>query len=385
MLVPLLFEEVGAGETTVATDDDESIDAQLHEVLGGPTTAFPGAELHAASSAEHGAALMQDAAHGFRGRPLDLVATLNQSLKPLVDRIHSEIGIQPGTNHRPHGGIHSRGVTTTRKHSETLWTLWRSQHFDLLQTGRSVVRSPAALSAAMAGFESALIVGGFAGECNSEFLLTELLLYPYRTVWYVIAMNQAETTRRGRPRDPAVDQAILDAARSVVAEKGFNGASMDEIARRAGVGKDTLYRRWKSKEELVLHLLTLMSEQNVPAPQLEDPRYGLFVFLQNIRKVNLATDAGSIIASIVSASNRNERLAEVFQQFWRERRKIAATPIREIVPSSTTDEEIEIILDHILGPIYYRLLLTGDPIDDEYLWELISTIPWSPEEQLEQT
>ena len=113
-------------------------------------------------------------------------------------------------------------------------------------------------------------------------------------------MNQTDTTRRGRPRDPAADQAILDAARSVVAEKGFNGASMDEIARRAGVGKDTLYRRWKSKEELVLHLLKVMSEQNVPAPRLEDPRYGLFVFLQNIRKVNLDTNIGSIIAGLVS-------------------------------------------------------------------------------------
>lgn len=198
-------------------------------------------------------------------------------------------------------------------------------------------------------------------------------------------MNQTEITRRGRPRDPSVDRAILDAARSVVAEKGFNGSSMDEIARRAGVGKDTLYRRWKSKEELVLHLLTMMSEENVPAPQLEDPRYGLFVFLQNIRKVNTDTDVGLIIAGIVSASARNERLAGVFQEFWRERRKVAAAPVREIVPSTTTEEEIEVILDHILGPMYYRLLLTGDPVDDEYLWDLIGSIPWSPEEQLNQT
>ena len=198
-------------------------------------------------------------------------------------------------------------------------------------------------------------------------------------------MNQTDTTRRGRPRDPAADQAILDAARSVVAEKGFNGASMDEIARRAGVGKDTLYRRWKSKEELVLHLLKVMSEQNVPAPRLEDPRYGLFVFLQNIRKVNLDTNIGSIIAGLVSASSRNPRLADGFQSYWNERRRVAAAPVREIVPSTTTDEEIEVILDHILGPIYYRLLLTGDPIDDEYLWDLIGNIPWSPEEQLEQS
>jgi hypothetical protein len=43
-----------------------------------------------------------------------------------------------------------------------------------------------------------------------------------------------------------------------------------------------------------------------------------------------------------------------------------------------------VILDHILGPFYYRLLLTGDPVDDEYLWDLIGTIPWSPEERLNQ-
>lgn len=195
-------------------------------------------------------------------------------------------------------------------------------------------------------------------------------------------MTQTETTKRGRPRDPSVDRAILDAARSVVAKKGFTGASMDEIARRAGVGKDTLYRRWKSKEDLVLHLLKTMSEENVPAPQLEDPRYGLFIFLQDIRRVNLHTDLGSIIAGIVGECARNERLAEGFQQFWRERRRVASLAVREIVPSTTDDDEIEVILDHILGPIYYRLLLTGDPVDDEYLWELIGRIPWSPEEQL---
>ncbi|MDJ0665415.1 MAG: TetR/AcrR family transcriptional regulator [Acidimicrobiia bacterium] len=184
-------------------------------------------------------------------------------------------------------------------------------------------------------------------------------------------------TRRGRPRDPAVDQAILDAARAVVARKGFTGTSMDEIARQAGVGKDTLYRRWKSKEDLVLHLLKTMSEQSVPAPELDDARYALFVFLQAIRKVNLDTDLGPLIAGVVGESARNERLAEGFQDFWSERRAIPAALVRRIAPETTSDEEVETILDHILGPMYYRILLTGSPVDDEYLWELIGTIPWS--------
>lgn len=193
-------------------------------------------------------------------------------------------------------------------------------------------------------------------------------------------MIEAQTPRRGRPRDPAADQAILDAARDLLARKGFTGTSMDEIARRAGVGKDTLYRRWKSKEDLVLHLLELISEQTVRAPQLDDPRYALFLFLQAIRKVNLDTDLGPLIAGIVGESARNERLAAGFQEFWEKRRRIPAALIRRIAPPTTTDQEIEVILDHILGPMYYRLLLTGAPVDDEYLWDLIGTIPWSPED-----
>lgn len=188
--------------------------------------------------------------------------------------------------------------------------------------------------------------------------------------------------KRGRPRNPAVDTAIMTAARNLLARKGFTGTSMDSIAREAGVGKDTLYRRWKSKEDLVLHILKKLAARNVPIPQLDDPRYALFVFLQAIRKVNLDTDLGPMIAGVVGESKRNERLAEGFREFWQERRSIPATLVRRIAPAETTDEEIELILDHLLGPIYYRLLLTGDPVDDEYLWELIGAIPWSPQEEL---
>ena len=115
-------------------------------------------------------------------------------------------------------------------------------------------------------------------------------------------------------------------------------------------------------------------------PQLDDARYALFLFLQAIRKVNLDTDLGPLIAGVVGESARNERLAAGFQEFWRERRSLPAALVRRIAPPRTTDEEIEVILDHILGPMYYRLLLTGAPVDDEYLWELIGTIPWSPED-----
>jgi len=54
--------------------------------------------------------------------------------------------------------------------------------------------------------------------------------------------------------------------------------------------------------------------------------------------------------------------------------------VRRIVDPATSDQEINLILDHLLGPIYYRILLTGGPIDDEYLWDLIVAVSWPPGE-----
>ena len=57
----------------------------------------------------------------------------------------------------------------------------------------------------------------------------------------------------GRPRDPAADAAILRAAADLLAERGVDRISIELIARRAGVAKVTVYRRWSSKEELLAH------------------------------------------------------------------------------------------------------------------------------------
>jgi AcrR family transcriptional regulator len=182
--------------------------------------------------------------------------------------------------------------------------------------------------------------------------------------------------RRGRPRDPRRDRAILDAARTVVADKGFTGASMEAIAQLAGVGKDTLYRRWDSKEQLVQHLLTVLAAEGIGAHSLDDdPRRGLFVFLQDVVRLNTQTDFGAIVAGVVGESARNPELATGFHAFWADRRRFAGEFVRRIAGAEPTADEIERLLDQLVGPIYYRLLLSGDPISDEYLWDLVMTIP----------
>jgi AcrR family transcriptional regulator len=183
-------------------------------------------------------------------------------------------------------------------------------------------------------------------------------------------------TRRGRPRDPSRDRAILEAARAVLAERGFTGASMEAIAHTAGVGKDTVYRRWSSKEDLVGRLLTVLADEGVrPGALDDDPRFALFLFLQDVVRLNTESDFGAIVAGVVGESARNAELATRFREFWAARRQIARDLVRDTV-GPTSPSQAERIVDHLVGPIYYRLLLSGDPVTDEYLWDLVMTIPW---------
>ncbi len=65
-------------------------------------------------------------------------------------------------------------------------------------------------------------------------------------------VSKAASTPTGRPRDPAVDKRALQAARDLLAERGYAAVTFDEVARRAGVGKSSLYLRWPSKADLVV-------------------------------------------------------------------------------------------------------------------------------------
>ena len=86
--------------------------------------------------------------------------------------------------------------------------------------------------------------------------------------------------RLGRPRDARVDAAVLDATRSLLAEKGYAGTTVEAIATRAGVGKATIYRRWPTREQLLL-AVTTADLPDVPTPDTGDLREDLrLVFTQ---------------------------------------------------------------------------------------------------------
>src|SRR5216683_4433691 len=106
-------------------------------------------------------------------------------------------------------------------------------------------------------------------------------------------MTQRTTARRGRPRDDAADQRILDAAWDLLHAAGYAGLSVDEVAERAGVAKTTLYRRWPTKDHLAIAVAARMLGE-VPIPDTGDLQADLTEFASALaEQLNRVRAAGT--------------------------------------------------------------------------------------------
>jgi len=119
----------------------------------------------------------------------------------------------------------------------------------------------------------------------------------------------------------------------------------------------------------------VLADEGIPSRQPDDdPRLGLFLLLQDIVRLNTESDFGAIVAGVVGESARNPKMTSGFQAFWADRRRVTRDYVSQIVGADAIG--MERIVDQVVGPIYYRLLLSGDTITDEYLWDLVLSVPW---------
>src|SRR5712692_10223911 len=114
--------------------------------------------------------------------------------------------------------------------------------------------------------------------------------------------DQPARSRRGRPRDSAVDEAILSAAVDLLAEAGYARLTMDQVAARAGVGKASLYLRWPNKVALVSEAIQHRSAVVPEIPDTGSLREDMLVFLRALlrRKAAGARALAAVSGEIAS-------------------------------------------------------------------------------------
>ncbi|MFD3793782.1 TetR/AcrR family transcriptional regulator [Streptomyces californicus] len=177
--------------------------------------------------------------------------------------------------------------------------------------------------------------------------------------------SEPGTVRPGG-RTARVREAVLRAAGDALAEHGFDGLDLADVARRAEVGKTTVYRRWSHPAGLVADLLSDMAEQSVPRADTGSVAEDLRANARLV--VSTLTDArqGAVFAAVIAAATCDRRTAEALHRFYAVRIGewsgcVEAAVERGELPVGTDPGEV---VAAVSAPLYYRLLASGAPLDE---------------------
>ncbi|MGO9070459.1 TetR/AcrR family transcriptional regulator C-terminal ligand-binding domain-containing protein, partial [Mycobacterium sp.] len=172
-------------------------------------------------------------------------------------------------------------------------------------------------------------------------------------------------------RGEHVRQNVLAAALEELAANGFDGATVAGVAKRSGVHETTVYRRWVTRENLLVAALLERSADAIPAPDTGSTREDLLAMVRGvIAYVGSAEGTAVLRAALLPV---DDAYAGAREAFWA-RRLDALSPVvtRGIERGDVrADIDARLLLEMLVAPIHGRLLLTGEPVDDDFAQQLV--------------
>jgi AcrR family transcriptional regulator len=170
---------------------------------------------------------------------------------------------------------------------------------------------------------------------------------------------------------------ILEVTRELLADGGVQGLTVEGVAARSGMAKTTIYRRYRSKDELALAVLIDMVDRVAAVPDLGDTRAELVRFLNGAVKILSSTLMGRVMQGLVSYLAADPDMARAFRERVVRRR---VTEVRRLVERGIergdlrADADHELLHELLFGPVYYRLLLSGDPLDRKLAERVVDAV-----------
>jgi AcrR family transcriptional regulator len=192
------------------------------------------------------------------------------------------------------------------------------------------------------------------------------------------AARPAESTRphTGRRRNEAARRAILDAALRLLADADGAPVTVETIARKAGVGKQTLYRWWPSKGAVLLDALTDRAGQDVPAPDTGSLRDDLRAVVAATFEGASAPPTAPALRTLAREAARDPHLADLMREFTGARR----AALREVLERGRERGELpegrdlDLMVDQVYGVFWYRFLLGHAPLDERTATDLADSL-----------
>ncbi|HEX5740281.1 MAG TPA: TetR/AcrR family transcriptional regulator [Pilimelia sp.] len=162
-----------------------------------------------------------------------------------------------------------------------------------------------------------------------------------------------------------------------LADVGYGRLSIEAVARRAGVGKTAIYRRWSSKLDMVLEIVSAVAGQRLPLPDTGSVRDDVRLLLEALSLALHHPLASQIIPDLLAEAARTPQIAQTLLETLRShQRDIAARVVGRAVDRGELPATVdpELALDLIVGPLYWRAAIVRAPITRDHLDALADAV-----------
>lgn len=179
-------------------------------------------------------------------------------------------------------------------------------------------------------------------------------------------MDVASGRTAGRPRNPELDGAILEAAERQLRQLGYGGMSLESVASAAGTTKPSVRRRYGSKAGLARAVIASLRVEPMP-PASGSPRQSVLEILRNFRLNLLGRDAMPVVGTLLTEERRHPELLAAFRERLVEpRRAVLRQALREAIEAGELRAEAEpdVLASLLVGSFYARYLATSDIPED---------------------
>jgi AcrR family transcriptional regulator len=186
----------------------------------------------------------------------------------------------------------------------------------------------------------------------------------------------AGARRRPGGRSSRVRAAAIAATLAELAESGYAALSLERIARRAGVNPTSLYRRWGSRERLVLEAMLEQVAEHVAVPDTGSLRADLLELARAAAANSARPEVAAMARAVAAQAPHDAELSAANEAFWAERLALDGAIVERAIERGEVDPATDPteVIEAVIGPIHLRLLLTGRPVDDAFVERTVDTV-----------
>ncbi|MFD0687797.1 TetR/AcrR family transcriptional regulator [Actinomadura fibrosa] len=187
-------------------------------------------------------------------------------------------------------------------------------------------------------------------------------------------MQERSPVRRPGGRSARVRAAVHQAVTDLVGERGYGEFTVGDVAARAGVADTSVYRRWGTLESLLTDVLLTRLNARSPMPDTGTLAGDLHAYAAQVAREITGPDGLAVLRLTVALSNRGEKGLRARDEFLAERARFVQGMLDRAAERGERPPDALEVLDHIMAPMYIRVLFNAGPLTPDYVAGLVDRL-----------